>query len=184
MICTPHLGASTTEAQVNVAIQVAEQISDYLLNGTITNAVNMPSILARCPKTETLYGVGLGARCLGGQIVDSAITKNRFNLYRCSGRIEYTPLTACVLADVLRDVSDPVNRVNAPEIAKSKGIVVTDSRTSDVSEWLVAITLTLTCKKGVHNVTGTLFAGRGAPYRAHGSGSCGGRFKSLYAVGS
>ncbi len=161
VICTPHLGASTTEAQVNVAIQVAEQISDYLLNGTITNAVNMPSISAEdAPKLKPYMALASGLGRLGGQIVDSAITKIDLTYIGAVAELNTRPLTACVLADVLRDVSDSVNRVNAPEIAKSKGIVVTDSRTSDVSEWPAAITLTLTCEKGVHSVTGTLFAGR------------------------
>ncbi len=161
VICTPHLGASTTEAQVNVAIQVAEQISDYLLNGAITNAINMPSISAEdAPKLKPYMALASGIGRLGGQIVGSAIKSIEINYIGAVSLLNTRPLTACILADILRDISESVNMVNAPEIAKAKGIVVSDTRTNDVSEWPTAITVTLTCESGTHCITGTLFAGR------------------------
>lgn len=163
VICTPHLGASTSEAQVNVAIQVAEQISDYLLTGAVTNAVNMPSISADdAPKLKPYMGLAAGIGRLAGQIASSAIKKIDINYIGAVSHVNTRPLTACILADVFNDISESVNMVNAPEIAKSKGIVVSDSRTEDTSEWPTAITITLTCEDGVHSVTGTLFAGREA----------------------
>ena len=161
VICTPHLGASTTEAQVNVAIQVAEQISDYLLNGAITNAINMPSISAEdAPKLKPYMALATAIGRLGGQIVGSAIKGIEINYIGAVSALNTKPLTACILADILRDVNESVNMVNAPEIAKSKGIVVSDIRTDDISEWPTAITLKLNCEAGEHVVTGTLFAGR------------------------
>ena len=163
VICTPHLGASTSEAQVNVAIQVAEQISDYLLNGAIINAINMPSISAEdAPKLKPYMALAAGIGRLAGQIATSAIKKIDINYIGAVSLLNTRPLTACILADVLKDMSESVNMVNAPEIAKSKGIVVSDIRTNDTTEWPTAITITLTCEGGVHTVTGTLFAGREA----------------------
>jgi D-3-phosphoglycerate dehydrogenase len=161
VICTPHLGASTTEAQVNVAIQVAEQISDYLLNGAVLNAINMPSISAEdAPKLKPYLGLAAAIGRLGGQIAASAITKIDINYIGAVSHLNIRPLTAAILADVLKDMSEQVNMVNAPEIAKAKGIIISDMRTNDTSEWPTAITLTLHCEKGTHSVTGTLFAGR------------------------
>lgn len=161
VICTPHLGASTTEAQVNVAIQVAEQISDYLLNGAVINAINMPSISAEdAPKLKPYMGLASAIGRLGGQIATSAIKKIEIKYVGAVSHINTRPLTACILADVLKDMSESVNMVNAPEIAKSKGIIVSDVRVDDTSEWPTAIAVTLDCENGTHSVTGTLFAGR------------------------
>lgn len=163
VICTPHLGASTTEAQVNVAEQVAEQISDYLLKGAVINAINMPSISAEdAPKLKPYLALAEGIGRLAGQMADSAITKIDIDYIGAVSHLNTRPLTACILASVLKDMSDQVNMVNAPDIAKSKGIVVSDSRTNDTSEWPTAITITLTCEGKTHSVTGTLFAGREA----------------------
>jgi D-3-phosphoglycerate dehydrogenase len=161
VICTPHLGASTSEAQVNVAIQVAEQISDYLLTGAVTNAINTPSISAEdAPKLKPYMALASAIGRLGGQIVSSPIKSIEINYIGAVSKLNTRPLTASIMADILRDVSESVNMVNAPEIAKAKGIVVSDTRTDDISEWPTAITLTLTCESGVHSVTGTLFASR------------------------
>ena len=161
VICTPHLGASTTEAQVNVAIQVAEQISDYLRTGAIINAVNMPSISAEdAPRLKPYMTLASRIGRLGGQVVASAINRIDINYIGAAAELNTRPLTACILADVLHDVTDTVNMVNAPEIAKAKGIVVADTRTHDTSEWPSAITITLTCEAATHTLTGTLFAGR------------------------
>lgn len=163
VICTPHLGASTTEAQVNVAIQVAEQISDYLLNGAVINAINMPSISAEdAPKLKPYLGLASAIGRLGGQITLSPITKIEINYIGAVSNLNTKPLTAAILANVLKDMSEQVNMVNAPEIAKTKGIIVSDIRTDDVSEWPTAITLSLFCEKENHIITGTLFAGREA----------------------
>jgi D-3-phosphoglycerate dehydrogenase len=163
VICTPHLGASTSEAQVNVAIQVAEQISDYLLNGAVINAVNMPSISAEdAPKLKPYMGLAEAVGRLAGQIAGSGITKIDIHYIGAVAGLNIRPLTSSILANILKDMSETVNMVNAPDIAKAKGIIVSDIRTDDVSEWPTALKIILTCDKETHSVTGTLFAGREA----------------------
>jgi D-3-phosphoglycerate dehydrogenase len=161
VVCTPHLGASTSEAQVNVAIQVAEQISDYLLTGAVTNAINTPSISAEdAPKLKPYLSLASSIGRLVGQIAGSAIKAIEINYIGAASQLNTRPLTATLLADVLKDVSEQVNMVNAPEIAKAKGIVLSEKRTEDTHEWPTAILVTLTCEKESHSVCGTLFAGR------------------------
>ena len=99
---------------------------------------------------------------LGGQIATSAIKRIDVNYIGAVSTLNTRPLTACILADVLKDMSESVNMVNAPEIAKAKGIIVSDIRTNDTTEWPTAITITLVCEAGTHSITGTLFAGREA----------------------
>lgn len=161
VICTPHLGASTSEAQVNVAIQVAEQLSDFLLKGAVINAVNMPSISAEdAPKLKPYLALAEKLGLLAGQMTDSAIKKIEITYVGAAAHLNSRPLTACVLASVLRDMSDSVNMVNAPEIAKMKKIGVAETKTEDTGEWPTAISITVECENGTHHVTGTLFAGR------------------------
>ncbi|HNQ91591.1 MAG TPA: phosphoglycerate dehydrogenase [Alphaproteobacteria bacterium] len=161
VICTPHLGASTSEAQVNVAIQVAEQMSDFLLKGAVVNAVNMPSISAEdAPKLKPYMGLSTQVGRLAGQIVESGIKAIEISYTGSVTQVNTKPLTATLLAAVLADMSEHVNLVNAPEIAKSKKISVTDRYNEDTSEWLAAIGVKITCEDGVHEVMGTLFAGR------------------------
>ena len=161
VICTPHLGASTSEAQVNVAIQVAEQMSDFLLKGAVINAVNMPSISAEdAPKLKPYMALAEEMGRLVGQVVDSPITKVELTYIGAAAQINTRPLTACVLANLLKDMSDSVNMVNAPEIAKMKKITVSDTKIDDSHEWPTAMRLNVICENGTHTVTGTLFAGR------------------------
>ena len=76
VVCTPHLGASTTEAQENVALQVAEQMSDYLLRGAISNAVNMPSISAEeAPKLRPFIALAEKLGSFAGQLTETGIKK-------------------------------------------------------------------------------------------------------------
>lgn len=160
VICTPHLGASTTEAQVNVAIQVAEQMSDFLLKGAVTNAINMPSISAEdAPKLKPYLALASDIGQLAGQIIDSAIKEIRIGYVGAVCHVNTKPLTATVLAAILTPLSDHVNMVNAPEIAKSRKITVVDSYHEDLADWPVAIRIEIDCEDGIHGVMGTLFAG-------------------------
>ncbi|HOO50193.1 MAG TPA: phosphoglycerate dehydrogenase [Alphaproteobacteria bacterium] len=161
VICTPHLGASTKEAQVNVAIQVAEQISDFLLKGAVVNAINMPSISAEdAPKLKPYMKLAVQIGQLAGQIVESGIRSIEISYIGSVARVNTKPLTASLLAAVFAQMSDHVNMVNAPEIAKSKKIQISDRYIEDSDEWSVAISVRIECENGVHGVTGTLFAGR------------------------
>lgn len=161
VICTPHLGASTSEAQVNVAIQVAEQMSDFLLKGAVINAVNMPSISAEdAPKLRPYMALATDLGRILGQSINTAINKVELVYSGAVAALNTRPLTACTLACLLEGISDSVNMVNAPEIAKMKKIAVSDTKTDDTTEWPTAITLRVTCDDSTHSVTGTLFAGR------------------------
>lgn len=161
VICTPHLGASTSEAQVNVAIQVAEQMSDFLLNGAVSNAVNMPSITAEeAPKLRPYMKLAEQIGGLAGQTVEHAIRKVTIEYIGGAAKVNTRPLTASVLASLLGAMSDSVNMVNAPEVAKAKKIVVSETKTENDAEWPAAIRVTLDCEEGERSVTGTLFAGK------------------------
>ncbi len=161
VICTPHLGASTSEAQVNVAIQVAEQMADFLLKGAVVNAINMPSISAEdAPKLKPYMGLATQVGKLTGQIVDSAIKSIEISYIGSVTQVNTKPLTATVLAAILEVMSEHVNLVNAPMIAKDLKISVSDSYNEDASEWPAAISVKVTCESGVHDVMGTLFGGR------------------------
>lgn len=161
VICTPHLGASTTEAQVNVAIQVAEQMSDFLLNGAVSNAVNTPSISAEdAPRLKPYMKLAEQMGALAGQIADGAITKIAIEFMGDAAALNTKPLSALILAAVLRATLDGVNMVNAPQVAKSRGIAVSDTHSTDCPDFHTALRLTVTTEKGDHAVTGTLFAGK------------------------
>lgn len=161
VICTPHLGASTSEAQVNVAIQVAEQMSDFLLRGAVSNAVNMPSITAEeAPKLRPYMKLASQLGRFAGQTAESAIKKIEVEYIGSAAKVNTRPLMACVLADLLGAMSDSVNMVNAPEIAKAKKIIVSETKTENDTEWPAAIRVTVEAENGSRSVTGTLFASK------------------------
>ncbi len=125
VICTPHLGASTSEAQENVALQVAEQMSDYLLTGAITNAVNFPSISAEdAPKLKPFVALGEKLGSFLGQLTEAHIKGIRIAYEGKVGSLNIRPITAAAVAGVLRPFMPGINMVNAQSIAKDKGIAV------------------------------------------------------------
>ena len=129
LICTPHLGASTTEAQVNVAIQIAEQMSDYLLLGGITNAVNVPSLSAEeAPRLKPYMGLAEKLGRLVGQIAGTEIRSIDVEVEGAAAELNIKPITGAVLAGLMRTWSDTVNMVNAPYLAKERGIAVREIR--------------------------------------------------------
>jgi D-3-phosphoglycerate dehydrogenase len=161
LICTPHLGAATSEAQVNVAIQIAEQMSDYLLKGAITNAVNMPSISAEdAPKLKPQMKLALQLGSFAGQITESAITKIEIEYLGRTSKLNVKPLTSCLVADLLKTQSDSVNMVNAMQIAKDKKIVISEIKTEDDPEWPSGIRLTVHSERRVKTVVGILLGGK------------------------
>lgn len=161
VICTPHLGASTSEAQVNVAIQVAEQMSDFLLTGAVMNAVNMPSISAEdAPKLKPYMALATELGSFAGQVTETAFKKIDIEYIGSAAKLNTKPLTACVLAALLASMSDSVNMVNAPEIAKSKGIVVSETKTENDPQWPTGIRLKVETEGRTKELTGTLFAGK------------------------
>jgi len=161
VICTPHLGASTIEAQDNVAIQIAEQMADYLVNGTITNALNMPSISAEdAPKLKPYLKLTEQIGLLAGQITDTAITSVVIEFIGHAATLNTKPLTAIALASLMAFSMEGVNMVNAPMIARSRGIIVTESLTEKAGDLPTAIRIQIQTERRHKEITGTLFAGK------------------------
>ncbi len=141
VICTPHLGASTEQAQVNVAIAIAEQVRDFLANGVIRNAVNVPSVSAELLEQIRPYIVL--AEKLGrfqGQLCPGAIEEIEIVYSGDVAQQRVAPITIAVLKGLLESVTDRVNMVNAPVIAQERGIRVVESKASRSQDFASAIT--------------------------------------------
>ena len=161
VICTPHLGASTTEAQVNVALQVAEQMADYLLSGAVTNALNMPSISAEdAPKLKPYMELAGQLGSFSGQLTEHAIKSINIIYDGSVAVINSKPLTSIIVASVLKELTESVNMVNAMDVAKSRGISISETRNETSNYWRSAITVTLETEERTRSVTGSLFTGK------------------------
>jgi D-3-phosphoglycerate dehydrogenase / 2-oxoglutarate reductase len=161
-ICTPHLGASTTEAQDNVAKDVAEQIVAYLLHGTIKNAVNVPSISSELMATLRPY-VTLAEK-LGSfqcQMADSAITEVRIDYSGAVSEYATAPLTTAVLKGLLTPIlKDDVNFINAPHIATERGIKVVESKSKTSEDFASLVKITVKTMDAETIVAGTIFGNK------------------------
>lgn len=163
VVCTPHLGASTVEAQVNVAVQVAEQISDYLLTGAVTNAINMASISAEdAPQLQPYMSLAEQMGNFAGQITRNAITAIEIEYEGHVAEVNTKPLTAILLAGILSPMMEGVNIVSAPARAAERGIDIKTSNRAQSDAFQTLINIVITTEQGQHNVTGTLF-GNNAP---------------------
>jgi len=159
IIATPHLGASTSEAQENVAIQVAEQMADYLTVGAVTNALNMPSISAEdAPKLRPYLKLAQQVGSFLGQLVDSGMKRVRIDYEGQVAQLNTKPLTAVVLEGLLQPQMDSVNMVNAPVIARERDIDVTEATNERSAEYHSLIRLTVEGDGNDKVVAGTLFA--------------------------
>ncbi len=162
-ICTPHLGASTDEAQVNVALQVAEQLSDYLLDGGITNALNVPSLSAEeAPKLKPYMALAEELGSLVGQLEGDRIQGVSVEVEGHAAELNQKPITAAVLAGLMRVYSDTVNMVNAPFLAKERGLDVREVRHDREGDYQTLVRVTVKTESGDKSVAGTLF-GHGSP---------------------
>lgn len=158
-ISTPHLGASTSEAQVNVAIQVAEQMSDYLLLGGVTNAINMPSLSAEeAPRLKPYMALAEKLGSLVGQLAHGNIAGLSIETEGAAAELNMKPITGAVLAGFMRVHSDAVNMVNAPFLAKERGLDVREVRHDREGDYHTLLRVTVDTKAGPRNVAGTLFA--------------------------
>lgn len=128
-VATPHLGASTNEAQENVALQVAEQISDFLLTGAVTNALNMASISAEeASRLKPYIGLIDKLGSFAGQIADEGIQAIEIEYEGDVAQLNTQPLTSIALASLMRPLMPDVNMVSAPAVIKQKGTPLTESR--------------------------------------------------------
>ena len=163
VICTPHLGASTSEAQVNVALQVAEQIADYLVDGGITNALNVPSLSAEeAPKLKPYMGLAEKLGSLVGQLAHGSLPKISIEVEGAAAQLNQKPITAAVLSGLMKHYSQSVNMVNAPFLAKERGMEVREIRNDREEVYHTLVRVTVATSLGDRSVAGTLF-GNNAP---------------------
>jgi D-3-phosphoglycerate dehydrogenase len=159
VICTPHLGASTREAQANVAVAVADQIIDYLQSGTVVNAVNVPSVTGELLKKLGPYLI-LGEKmgCLQAQLSPGAIKAVVIEYDGDFLDLDLAPVTSAVVKGILAAaVKDDVNFVNAAVLAKERGIQITETTRRDAEDYQNLITVKTTTTDGTSVVSGTLF---------------------------
>lgn len=160
VVCTPHLGASTTEAQENVAIQVAEQISDFLLTGAVTNALNMPSVTAEeAPKLKPYMKLAEQLGSFAGQLTERALQKVEIFYEGDVAELNTKPLTQVILSGLLKPLMESVNMVNAPVIARERDIHVTETKNVESSDYHTLIRLRVTTERRARCAAGTLFGG-------------------------
>ena len=164
VVCTPHLGAATAEAQENVALQVADQMADFLLTGAVSNAINMPSVTAEeAPRLKPYMEL---ARLLGGMAgqltaaQDGAIRAIRVEYEGHAAELNHRPLTAAALAGVLAPLMGAVNMVNAPVLAKQRGIDVAETTVERSGEYQTLVRLSVVTDRFERAVAGTLVANR------------------------
>ena len=159
VVCTPHLGASTTEAQENVALQVAEQMADYLLRGAISNAVNFPSISAEeAPKLKPFVALAEKLGSFAGQLTETGISKVQISYEGAVAQMNTRALTSAALAGLLRPMLGDVNVVSAPVAAKERGIVVEEVTREMPEDYESLITVTVVTESQTRWVSGTVFA--------------------------
>ncbi len=159
VILTPHLGASTHEAQENVAVAVADQIADYLTTGTIRNAINVPSVPAELLSSLDPYiklGEKLGS--LQGQILTGGIEEIIIDYSGEVVDLDIAPVTIACIKGVLSKLMDEnVNFVNAPYVAKERGIKVTEVKSSRPIDFASSVTITVKTKDSERVVEGAIF---------------------------
>jgi len=159
MIVTPHLGASTTEAQEKVALQVAEQMADYLVDGAITNALNMPSVTAdEAPRLRPYMTLARELGSFAGQVTESGIRTVTIEYAGHAATLNTRPLTAIVLEALLSPLLETVNMVNAPMVARERDIDVRELRHERSSDYQTLIRVAVATERRTRDVAGTLFA--------------------------
>jgi D-3-phosphoglycerate dehydrogenase / 2-oxoglutarate reductase len=159
VVCTPHLGAATSEAQENVALQVAEQMSDYLLRGAITNAINFPSITAEeAPKLKPFVALAEKLGSFAGQLTETGIDKVRITYEGAVAQMNTKALTSAAVAGLLRPMLQDVNVVSAPVVAKERGIVIEETTREMAGDYDSLITVTVESARQTRAVSGTVFA--------------------------
>ena len=160
VICTPHLGAATAEAQEKVALQVAEQMSDYLLTGAVTNALNMPSVTAEeAPKLRPYMALAELLGSFAGQLTETGLKAFTIEFEGHVAGLNTRPLVAAALTGLLRPLLDSVNMVSAPVIARERDIRCTEVKRDEAVDYETLIRLTVTTERMSRSVAGTLFGG-------------------------
>lgn len=159
VVCTPHLGAATKEAQENVALQVAEQMADFLMTGAVTNAINMPSISAEdAPRLKPYVTLAEQLGLLAGQMTESSIHEVTIEYAGDVGELNCAPMTSATVAGLLRPLMSEVNMVSAPSIAKERGIDVVETKRGSTGAFDSYIRVTLKTERQERSLAGTVFS--------------------------
>lgn len=158
VVATPHLGASTREAQENVAIQIAEQMSDYLVRGAVSNSLNSPSVTAEeAPRLKPFIALAEKLGAFAGQLTESGIKSIEIAYEGDVAALNRKSLTAAAVAGVLKPMLMDVNVVNAPVVAKERGISVAETTRDDADAYDSIIRLRIITEKHDRTVSGTIF---------------------------
>ncbi|MEM1138353.1 MAG: phosphoglycerate dehydrogenase [Pseudomonadota bacterium] len=159
VVATPHLGASTQEAQENVAVQVAEQMADYLNTGAVTNAINMPSVsAAEAPLLKPYLDLAEKLGLFIGQTTETGIKKIEIEYEGTVADLNIKPITAAALSGVLRPLLTDINMVSAPVLAKDRGISVSEVRRGQEGVYETYMRVSVTTERQKRSVAGTLFS--------------------------
>ena len=159
LVCTPHLGAATSEAQENVALQVAEQMADYLLQGAVTNALNMPSISAEeAPKLTPYVKLAEQLGQFAGQLTETGLKGVRLEFEGGVAEMNVKALTAAALAGLLQPLLQTVNMVSAPTMARERGISVEEVKRDQAGIYDSYMRLTVFTDRQQRSVAGTVYS--------------------------
>jgi len=161
VIATPHLGASTNEAQENVALQVAEQMSDYLINGAVANALNAPSVSAEeAPRLRPWLDVVDKLGSFAGQVTENPIIAIEIEYVGDVGKLNLAPLTSTLIASLLLPMlgDGAVNMVSAPVVARERGIQISESRQDAKGAFGSYVRLIITTEAQTRTVAGTVYS--------------------------
>ena len=159
VVCTPHLGAATAEAQENVALQIAEQMSDYLLRGAISNAVNFPSISAEeAPRLRPFIELAEKLGSFAGQLTETGIKTVHLSYEGHVAGMNTKALTSAAIAGLLRPMLQEVNVVSAPGVAAERGIIIEETTRAAAGDYESLITVTLVTERQTRFVSGTVYA--------------------------
>jgi len=158
VVATPHLGAATTEAQENVALQIAEQMSDYLTTGAVTNALNMPSLSAEeATRLKPYLKLAEQLGNFAGQLTTYELRGVELAYEGHAAELNVKPLTAVILAAILRPQLDTVNMINAPVICRERDIRISETRVPSVASYQSLIRVTVVSERHRRSIAGTLF---------------------------
>ncbi len=158
ILCTPHLGASTKEAQERVAVEIAQQAIQYLADGTITNAVNVPSLAADlAEQLQPFQQVASRLGALLSQLESVEVREFRVTCTGTAAELGVTPIARAALAGYLeRHVDQPINPISAPFEAEARGIRLAEVKESPIRGYVSSVRVTITGDKGIHTATGAV----------------------------
>jgi len=159
VVCTPHLGASTTEAQENVALQIAEQMADYLVKGAVSNAINMPSITAEeAPRLKPFVKLAEVLGAFVGQVTEDPINEVEILFDGSTATMNTRALISATLAGLIRPQVADVNMVSAPIMVKERGIIVAEVKRDKSGVFDGYIKLTVKTEHMTRSIAGTCFS--------------------------